>query len=99
MDILIRRGSSSADDDHTRQQCLTLKLKHGLPIDVVKWMLCERLHLSSKTLLVFREKDGGKHVQQLQYYMDHLIVDRVATPTTTPPSLLTNGRNKSTNTR
>ncbi len=68
-------------------QSIQLKLKHGLQIDVVKWILCHRLDISEKTLLVFREKDGGKHVQQLLYYMDQLVVDRLATPTTTPPLL------------
>lgn len=88
VEIVIRCGGGG-ESDHAHKQSLTLKLKHQLPIEVVKWMLCERLGISSKTLLVFREREGGMHVKQLQYYMDHLIVDRVATPTTTPPSLKT----------
>ena len=84
VDILIREDGNSG-----LSKRLTLRLKHGLSIDVVKWILCKRLGISEKTLLVFREKDGGKYVQQLLYYMDHLVVDHLATPTAPPPSLNT----------
>ena len=83
--VLVRVGGANS----AANQTLCLKLKHGLTTDTIKWILCKRLDISEKSLLVFRDKDGGKHIQQLSYYMDHLVVDHLATPTTPPPSLYT----------
>ena len=87
MNIIVRDDSTS--------RSVQLKLKHGLQIDVIKWILCQRFDISEKTLLIFREKEEGKHVQQLLYYMDQLVVDHLATPTTRPPSLTLRSRNSS----
>lgn len=66
----------------------TLRLKHGIKTDVVKWIICERFKISEKVLMIFREMEGGQHIQQVMYYMDHLIVDQLATPTSPPPPLV-----------